>query len=420
MKGRVLKITVCLLLCVGVLCLSVSVYAVDEGDRIVSEEYLWAYYIYEFLHSIGIDVTYQGVIGYVDEVQDTIIDWVVNYIGDLIEADSQPSNYSIAQWIAPWQASYDYWGNLKYNSTMLEDMQDFASWLKSKLSLIDNNEIIINPVYSVNGTYTLFKYNTWYDASYVNSGGEYNGYIAMDLEPGIAWSSNMLLGYVVCGILDYYGGGYTRYVAVHIAYDVPTSSSGRAVSSYGLMNDGSKEMIGSSGLPARSAWNSTTQGLYSYSANYAFHENDSHDFYVPNGDYFEGTLNQFNDFLTNLQIQEIGDIKVVTYNVVLPIEDPDYSSGDGVTIIDGVPQYGEVTFSGVIDNLPAIVSTGVLENPEIDQIYTGIPAFLDYAQDSITFMKQIVFRMPDEVLIALSAVLSAGVIFGFLRIMREH
>lgn len=409
MNSRAVKIAVSLLLTASLLCCSVSVFAYDGADIINSREYLWAYYIWQFLHSIGIDVTYQGILEYTDYVQDTIIDWVIQYIADEIEADSQPSNYTISKWVAPWQAGYDYWGNLQYNSTMLEDMEDFAEWLKSKFSLIDDSQVIVNPMYSVDG-YQLYQFNTYYPCEWSN-GEPYDGFMYMSVDHVQGMTEP--LGYF---FEQHNNRGHIEtnaYMVARIAI-----ANGSYEINVLKINGEEQRLTGASYSQYWYVSNNSYYYNYFYTLSYPYDTGVI--LWIPGDNAIFESYNEVASFLQGLKVVETGDMTIVTSTISMPSYDPSYTPGDGVTIVNGEPIYEEITFSGEVTNLPAIVSTGTIENPEVDQIYTNIPAFFQMANDTMYSIKQIVFRMPDEVLISIYAVLAVGVLFGFLRIMREH
>lgn len=126
--------------------------------------------------------------------------------------------------------------------------------------------------------------------------------------------------------------------------------------------------------------------------------------------------------MNNATIENVGDINIITADIILPIESPDYTNGDSITIIDGDPDYSIIEWDGevTVSNLPAIVSTGTINDPGIGEFFGWIPTLVNTAKDSMEFFQQVIFMMPDQVLICMYAVLGAGVLFGILRLMREH
>ena len=84
----------------------------------------------------------------------------------------------------------------------------------------------------------------------------------------------------------------------------------------------------------------------------------------------------FDDF--NTITYENKSISILTRTINLPDNDPDYSQGDSITIVDNEPDYSIVDWDGSVNvsNLPSIISTGTIDNPELDQIYTNIPPLI--------------------------------------------
>ena len=129
-------------------------YELDDGIPNIFET-LVPYYVWLCMRAWGIEVTYQNFREYTDEVGQQIWQWIIEYLGTL------PSAYTIDQWIAPWQSSYDYWGNYQFNSSALEDIQEFVQWLITKLWLTDNSTYYVDGTESLGG-YTLYKPEIYY------------------------------------------------------------------------------------------------------------------------------------------------------------------------------------------------------------------------------------------------------------------
>lgn len=405
MSKRVSKILITSLLVIGMLSCSFSVYAVD-ADPVPTyppgyEDYLsqvemnnktMARFIWLLLNSWGIRITYQELEEYNEYVEQHIIEWVIEYLISL------PSSYTIDQWIAPWQVGYDYWGNFRGNANMLEDVQEFADWLVDRLSLEDNSTKVINPVMSL-GAYNLYELNTWYYADRGNSPPAYI-YIQSGMNNGTSpdyyfvWRDTRDNSYNLVFLKNLSWAGQLAVRLTNDIQDIDTQTVGYRTST---------QSWASQSVAPWWIWVVNFNNYYPFGATY-----------------FSGDNVEFGSFMRNATVTYEGDVKVITGSIVLPPDNPTYTPGDGITIIDGEPTYEEITFSGEITNLPAIVSTGEIDNPEIDQIYTNIPALVEEAGSSMEIFRQIIFRLPDGVLIALYAMLSAGVIFGFLRLMREH
>lgn len=416
-----LRVTICIVLVVSVLAMSLSVFAEDGVEVVQSQEYLMAYYIWVFLSSIGIDVTYRDILEYNDYIQDTIIDWVIEYIADLIEADSQPSNYSIAKWIAPWQASFDYWGNLQFNSTMLEDMQDFAQWLKRKFSLIDDDTVTINPVYRIDGTYTFYEFGKYYECMYQPGNIISQNYVAIMEEDLVNGVNTDLVGYIPCLIENYSSNNnIDTYVFLAISSYKPNQIIG--IRTTGLTVEVQESFIKASSIHYNSFQKQNNGDYYIANAGKSplLQNGNENQWLVPNGNHWSGDYNSFVTFINNLEIETIGDVKVVTLDIEFPVDNPDYNEGDGVIIVDGDPLYKPIVFSGEITNLPAVVSAGTIENPHLEEAYRPIQGLITYSKDGIGVITSLLYELPDEMIYMWYGLLASIVVWGMIKLMREH
>lgn len=409
MKSRVFRITVSLLLSVTILCFSFSIYAVDgtyppqSDNPLLANDQTAAYLVWELLKSWGIDIQYQDISNYTNEVQNWILNEIYEFLGD------QPSVETVGAWIADWVFGTDFWGNLVVNDTLLDDVNEFADWLVDKFGWVNNSTDIIGGTQTVSGV-SYYDTNTWYETQYGN-GSPAQNYYAIQVEDYVG----QIGGYAVAHVTD-------QSIWYLILLSSMNPSQYRYYLKYMKPNG---DIESSTASPLLYSFHQSSQGWwYQYVASpYRYDYNVSpNQVVIPDGVYFEGNSTEFNDWIANLKVVSEGDLKYVISVINLPDTDPNYTPGDSMTIIDGEPDYSVIDWDGSVNvsNLPSIISTGVLENPEIDQIYTNIPPLVEEATDSMEIMRQIIFRMPDEVLIALYALLAVGVIFGFLRIMREH
>lgn len=412
---RVKKLVVSLLLAISLLSCSFSVYAVEGtappvGDNwlLVSNDETAAFLVWQLLQSWGIDIQYQNISQWTGDVQDLIQNWIYDFLGD------QPSIESVGAWIADWLFGTDFWGNLVVNQTLLEDVQDFADWLVDKYDLTDNSTEIIDPVYTASG-YTFYQTDTWYNAILAN------GEIPDNVRAfNFITTQGNVSGYIIVRNTEYEFNQSSGWGVVALSNINPNGTT-YLKRTYSL-SDGTQQ---STTTLSFSSFTLSSQGWYYRWRQGALtpdYGTDQTAIVKPYGSYFEGTGQEIVNFLNNITVVTQGDIKFVISIINLPDTDPAYTPGDSLTIIDGQPDYSEVDWDGTVTvgNLPAIISTGSLENPEIDQIFTNIPPLVEEAGNSMEIFRQIIFRMPDGVLIALYALLSAGVIFGLLRIMREH
>lgn len=144
-----LRVTICVALVVSILAMSLSVFADEEENPLMTaNDQTVAFLIWQLLQSWGIDVQFDNISEYTIEVQNEIQNWIWDYL------DEQPSIESVLAWIADWYFMTDFWGNLVVNQSLLDDVQAFADWLEIKFNLSDNSEVIVNPEYTFGG-YTL-------------------------------------------------------------------------------------------------------------------------------------------------------------------------------------------------------------------------------------------------------------------------
>lgn len=409
-----LRVTICVMLVVSILAMSLSVFATDGVEVVQAKEALVAYYIWQFLQAVGIDVTYRGILEYGDFIQDTIIDWVIEYIGSLIQADLVPSNYNINQWIAPWQAEYDTWGNLQYNSTMLEDMEDFADWLKSKFSLIDDDHITVSGsdriVFENGVTFyeispNIRQYAYAYIPAYTDSE---NGWEYVYFKASTQTNVPMYMSYFKLDNQDYIRQIFISTIDQTLNYYI------------GCIYDNdyrySQESVRTryNRFPTIGNNTVTTQWYLNYNGGYLDTQ------FIPAEPDTVYTQTEIREALTGIYEVETDGVAIDTYDILFPSDDPGYTTGDGVTIVDGVPNYGELTFSGTVTNLPAIVSTSVISNPHLEEAYRPIQGLITYAKDGIGVCTSLLYELPDEMVYMWYGLIASIVVWGMIKLMREH
>lgn len=401
---QVAKFTVCLLLAVSVFACSFSVFAVDSSPMptinpyVTIQEDMVAYYIYLGLKAWGIEVQLSDVLGFTEEVGNTLFQWAIEYVRTATDLGN------IALWYVDWLVGTDYWGNVVMDSNMTEDIEDFANWIIDTFDLVDDSQTIVqNEGYEI-GAYKLTplpfecsSYSSYWNTTYKTTGfvnrGSYSAYIV--------YSTNV--GYILLS---------TSEEVVRKRYQEIKNST------VNLQRDTDYTLTQNSGT-----YNGLTfspQHLYYAIVGFDVDMRNATSWYPERPSEYSGSglVDAIN---TATQIQHKLGVSFITGTITLPA-DSGYTDGDSMTIVDEQPDYSLVDWDGDVNvtNYPTIISPNAPQNPEIDQIYTNVPAFVETANDSMSVMKQIIFRMPDEVLITLYALLAVGVIFGFLRIMREH
>lgn len=406
------RVAICVMMVVTVLAMSLSVFAtdpspsptpeLDEGLGAIQDEIL-SRYIWACLNAWGIHIKYQDMDGFYDEVESQILSWVMEYLASL------PSAYTINQWVAPWQSGYDYWGNLMLNNSALEDIQEFAEWLIGEYDLQDNDSQVINPNYSY-GAYNLYQTNKWY---VVSPYGDYNVGVDDYGMLKITTPSDMLFMPVF----------YTNGLGF-ILFD-----NGQWNSSYEFLNTDDFNNVISTAAGSQGSYTSTPDGWYYNQISFPNNSSYTKTWYPSGGNYFVSTSNYMNwylsdsdirRYLNNSHIVQTGDTAIITTLIALPPDNPDYTSGDGITIIDGTPQYSDITFSGVIENLPAIVSTGTVTNPGLDTFWGFIPVLAEQTKDAIVLTRGLIYELPEELVVTFYAVMGGLILFGVIKLMREH
>lgn len=427
MKERVWKITICILLIVSVLSLSVSVCATDPTPN--PDEYwsqvelnnsIMAYYVYLVMQAWGIDVTYEDVTGFNDNVNQTIQDWIIQFL------DSQPSTYSVAQWILPWSVAMDQWGNYKFNSSLLEDVQDFVDWLCIELGIVSNSSYTINPNYALGGI-NLYRFGQWYECQDINGNQQY---MLMDIRPTANqsytindcyyfvwhWSDNDICCVAVSEIYGTYQGNcYLKN---------PNESE---VAGGNMVNAITLENHTYDPYTSRTIYfdNIYMGGYGVYNIPYAMNWNN---YFPVQAHMFDGDLTELLMFLKTAEITQEGDTKVITGNIVLPDDDLGYTAGDSITIVDGQPYYSVIEWDSTVtvSNLPAVISTGNIPtpgdslNPGMVEAWRPISSLITTAGEGMAVLLGIVYEFPEEVMIPIFAVMGGIIIFGIIHAMKEH
>lgn len=391
-----MKRIISLVLIMVIICLSISPALADEGEEPVSypvNESVMAYYIWLMLSSWGITIGTTSPATYNPTVEEKIIDWVMQYLAEL------PSAYTISTWIAPWQASMDYWGNFQGNSSMLEDVEDFGEWLVDFLSLTDDEVHIVDPVVSLDGI-TLYDYGTNYQCISVN-GNPYYVYMWINARNGSPLPIHWFVSYNT-DTEDYYinhiSYSETAFLFQFKIYDgsgVELSAGGGTVRTYGPNAHG-----------------------YSASLNNAITAIGA----IPSGCvYYSGDQDEIAAWWQNAQITTIGDLKVLTSTIVLPSDDPAYTPGDSITIIDDQPEYQVINFPDnlKVSNLPAIISEGTVPDPQFAGVFAPVSALISAMVPAITIVQGIAFELPDIMITFFLAMCGCLIFFGFVRKMME-
>lgn len=448
---RVLKSTVCILLMVTVLALSFSVYADDPepsptpaptpqpvlnptSDSSVFSTWMsnttitqaiddsWGalgvYGIWAILNGFGISVSVDGVSEWSDVMYLTIQSMLDEFL------DTLPSiNYT--RWILPWEFGFTNTGLFTGNSTMLDDVESFVRWLQNKYSLQNNQSYTINAVtmivsYNQEGVpvyipTTAVDGDTW-KVNYTGVRDPFEGLIGFQF--GQVYQ--LVSGYYFRLILD-----NNNKVRMQICLNDEFVTLNKDVA---LLDISTFNRTWENARPQRDGWNGHNQVYVMYKANtsynafdygfvtYAFTYNSQKD----GGQMYQTATMSASEFLTYFMPQSMGttfDTGVIVY----PSEDPTYTIGDAVVVQNGDNIYIQVEISNVtVDNLPAVVSIGTIEPPELTTFYNPISALISYTSDAMAAIIGIMYEFPGEIIIPVYAIMGAIALFGIIKIMREH
>lgn len=357
--------------------------------------------IWAMLHAWDIDITYDDLDYYTEEAGEQITDYVIEYL------DTLPSVGSIIAWTQLWTWGSDFWGNVRMNSSMLEDIEDFANWLITKFNLTDNSTVVLNGNYSVNG-FPIYNMDTYYYIS-DSMGGSHSVYSSVSVDTG---SLNFPDGYVVIKF-----NNDNNYWKSFIFFSQPNTSKGTRYTQTALDYSGNEEEISSAALQS---------GSY-YASNYGFWFTATSTYkplgYHPNGEimsFINDTA--FRNYMTSAQITLDGRNKIVTGNINLPSDDLSYTSGDGMTIVDGNPVYGQVEVVNpiTVNNLPAIVSTGRISNLDVSSVTLPFSGFITMMGDGLDLITDIIYNFPSAIVAFALAIISATIVFGVIKVLKEH
>lgn len=402
---RLSRFGVILLGCILIFSSLAPAFADNEPDVNIGEVPEWlsfdqqaVYYIWLTMRMWGIDVTVSDVEGYTQEVNDWLLGQIFEYL------DSVPSIGGYAKWIYPWTWDYDIWGNFQGNASFLEDCQDFVDWLLTKLGLEDNETVTTTSASSLDG-YSVYETEKWYaGASYSN--GYYDGVFGFQCD--VRWHE-----------LDNHGPGHCYYMYYKeplsdYLWLVVFSSTNYAYTMWLNYDDGS-------GLVWH-YWDDFPQyytaGLWYVSSP----KSGATTSIRPNGNYFVGGFDQLLYLIEHGTIVS-GEATISTGDIILPADDPDYTPGDSIVIyIDDSIGYIDINWpdSISVNNLPAVVSTGTVQNPGLEEAYSPILALINYSGDAMAAIIGIMYELPEEVIVPVYAVMGAVIVFGVIKLMREH
>lgn len=397
-----IRVAICVLLVVAVLAMSLSVFAdnadtIDDDTLIEINEQLAVYYVWYTMQAMGIDVTVGDVEGFTDEVNN----WLLNKIYEFF--DTLPSAYTLSTWVAPWQATADYWGNFMGNESMLEDITEFADWLVRVMALQNDQTVVVGY-----GDYIQF----------------WNGvkYYPIKYSPILYGNYNILYDYNGATCYGYASGSNPSGVTYYIAF-----SRDNRHSVISLQNDAILSYYWVTIVPGQTGGTTVQEGhrtnnsIYNNMSTYPFYYSTSNTYHSANLIPYNDMADTYDDLLLALtgQFEEKNDdIEIITGT----IDTPDDTTGKTIKIIDGGYDLIEIEWPSSIsvDNLPAIVSTGTVANPGLEAFWGFIPVLAEQTKDAIVLTRGLIYELPEELVVTFYAVMGGLILFGIIKLMREH
>lgn len=393
MKKTMIRVSALILAVIIMLCpLSVCFAAEGEIVGLVGSEVINI--LWNTLKGWGIEILESGF----EEITENVHQWLT---GQLYEYLRDELNETFDYWITGMQFFRDQFGRLIGNDEYVKAADDFADHLRLAFGLTNNSTIYLEATHSI-GDLPIYDFPIYcfaHDSNTASRTGE-----------AIVQISSNSQGITVYAV-PYRSNIYSDALMV-----LGTNST--ASISYRADVIGGSALLTGSGKLASSISGTDWKFLLTFNSAPWNSENK----YV----LFDGaqlTLQEVKDILAVNTVVDNEGIYADNGVINLPSNDPDYE--DGYSIIyypDGTIGYLDINWPDTItvDNLPAIVSTGNIRNPGIDSVFLPIKAFINTFSDGIGLMTQLVYNMPSEIVGMALAIMSGIIVFGVIRIMKEH
>lgn len=395
MKKTMIRVSALILAIIIMLC-PLSVCFAAEGaivDLVGSEiiKILW-----DTLKGWGIEILESGF----TDITENVKQWLT---GQLYEYLQEELHETFDYWITGMQFFRDQFGRLIGNDEYVKAADEFADHLRLAFGITDNSVVYLEAVQSI-GDLDLYQFPVYcfvYEEGNTNRTGESILKINSQTDGAPLWA-------VPCRFNEYSDTclALTNQGNVSISYQLQVLDSGASPTvGSGTITRDFNELLGTDWRAKNLLTSYKTETRYAI---------------------FEGvqlSLQQVLNILHNNSIIENEGIYANSDTINLPSSDPNYE--DGYSIIyypDGTIGYLDINWPETItvDNLPAIVSTGSIRNPDIDSVFLPIKAFITTFSDGIGLMTQLVYNMPSEIVGMALAIMSGIIIFGVIRIMKEH
>lgn len=386
MKKTMIRVSTLILAVIIMLCPLSVCFAVGETISLITEEVIIDL-ILETLKSWGISIYEWGE----SHINQPVRNWVYGEIRDYL---NDPTGAFIDRWVTGVDFIYDNFGNRILNGTGVDIIDAFVRFLIVKYNLTDNESLdVVTPGYTLDD-FTAYSLPVTLRTTQNH-----------EVTQTIYTASTPVVGiYVSRTISGYPNGGF-----------IFVSEEPAVITEY--FNNGS-------GSTTTTNLNLVKSGNY-----YIYHAISSH--WERNSRITTTLYTQYpyDDVTAALQvsgvhISYVGDrITIDTTTIELPDDDPNYD--DGYSMIyypDGSVAYLDINWPETvsIDNLPAIVSTGTIQNPGIQSVFLPIKSFINNFEDGFGLMTQLVYNLPSEIVGMALAIMGAIIIFGTIRIMKEH
>lgn len=392
------RITAVILAVILMLCPLSTCFAASE---IVTEEIL--YLIWETLKAWGINIVENGVSEFTENVEH----WLNGTLDDYL---NQEINEVLDTWITGLEWTIDNFGRRLLNGTGVTQLYLFAIWLKNQFNLSDdqtnalptgNGQININGVIgyadAIVANYYWQSYSYIYNYDIIKSNTDYPVFF-------YAYVSTLAGTQKACV------GAYSE---TPFMVQVTIYNSGTDTTNY--QNYLAEEYNGYYFVDLVAGSNLNYWNAYNNRNTKPYGENP----YLNNY-----SLTECKTLLAG-QLIPAGeaDVNINTGTISFPPGDPSYQTGYSMIYYDdGSVAYLDINWPDSIsaDNLPAVVSTGSISDPEIRSVWLPVRAFVNYFKSGFDIMTQIIYRMPDEIVSMALAIMGGMIIFGTIKLMREH
>lgn len=362
--------------------------ATEEATEILVEEIINI--IWDTLRAWGVRILHDN--GYDGNVRE----WIWQKWNEYSE---QELHQSFNVWLNGMDFVIDNFGRMAGNTTFLVAINTFAHWLQNELGWSDNTVYTYGDTYEINGltVYTLPLMvlvnetgqgayqgwtNYWYD-------GNTPIYIVFQDDPSVT-------AYAFCS------SSFTMYSDAYNANNENVSTkttTGNATSRiYGLTTSNSNWVSTS---VSKTGIDLIANGFVSYS---------------------------YDEIIAALKTDSLlpGDpieVEVGTQDYPPLPSDPDYV--DGMSIIyypDGTIGYLQLDWpdSVSVDNLPAIVSTGRISNLDVSSVTLPFSSFVSMMGDGLDLITDIIYNFPSAIVAFALAIISATIVFGVIKVLKEH